>query len=370
MVRIPSPSSNPSPAVLEGSSLEHLPARMREWAAETFAHGGFPHREFAALREAGGLTPHLCARPTPVLLRQLRTIGRGNLSVGRIYEGHVNALHLIGLYGSPAQRERWYAEAEAGHLFGVWNTQMNDGVRFHPQADGNYRIAGSKSFCSGSVHVTRPLVTGALHGKDGKDLGWQMAVLPLDRLSPQVDEQFWTPAGMRNSVSHKLDFTGLRLEQNDLLGQLDDYVREPAFSGGAIRFAAVQLGGAEAVLEATRDALRRAGRTEDPYQRSRVAQMVMQVETGRLWLERAGRLTDAGQDTAVIIDYANRVRTVVAEACECCLDLARRSVGAGGLLHPHPIARLHADLSMYLRQPGPDAVLESVGKNYLDGHTD
>ncbi len=370
MVRTPSLSSDPLTATNGGSPLEHLPARMQEWAAETFAHGGFPHREFAALREAGGLTPHLCTRPTPLLLRQLRAIGRGNLSVGRLYEGHVNALHLIGLYASPTQQKRWYAEAEAGHLFGVWNTQMNDGVRFIFNAGGDYRIEGSKSFCSGSLHVTRPLITGALHNEEGKDTGWQMAVLPLDRHSPQVDEQFWTPAGMRNSVSHKVNFTGLPLAARDLLGQPNDYVREPAFSGGAIRFAAVQLGGAEAVLEATRNALRRSGRTGDPHQRSRVANMVMQVETGRLWLARAGELTAAGEDTAIIIDYANRVRTVVAEACECCLDLARRSVGAGGLLHPHPIARLHADLSMYLRQPGPDAVLESVGKNYLDGHTD
>ena len=37
------------------------------------------------------------------LLRLLKIIGRGNLSVGRIYEGHVNALQLILQWGRPAR---------------------------------------------------------------------------------------------------------------------------------------------------------------------------------------------------------------------------------------------------------------------------
>ncbi len=375
MVR-PSPLTS-LPSAAAGGPLDHLPLRMQEWAAQTFQDGGFPHREINALREAGGLfaalpgiAPHPRPRPTSALLRQLQLIGKGNLAVGRIYEGHVNALHLIGLYATEAQRQRWYAEAQAGHLFGVWNTQMQDGVHLHTGPDGKLRLEGSKSFCSGSVHVTRPLITGALHTPDGEDRGWQMAIVPLDRHNPVVDERFWTPVGMRNSVSHKIDFTGIPLAPADLLGAPNDYVREPTFSSGAIRFAAVQLGGAEAVLEATRTFLLQAGRKGDPYQRTRVGQMAILVETGQLWLERAGQLIDRSDDATEIITYANMVRTVIAEACEDCLDLAQRCVGARGLLHPHPIARLHADLTMYLRQPGPDAALEGVGKHYLDDSAD
>jgi hypothetical protein len=62
----------------------------------------------------------------------------------------------------------------------------------------------------------------------------------------------WEPLGMRASTSYRGDFSGTELEVDDLLGQPDDYHRQPWFTGGSIRFAAVQLGGAEALWAATR----------------------------------------------------------------------------------------------------------------------
>ncbi|NJB86393.1 alkylation response protein AidB-like acyl-CoA dehydrogenase [Lewinella marina] len=360
------PISNQRPP-FDTARWDELRQRFAAWAPSTFADGGFPTREMDALRTEGLLGVTLPGAPldqrhghTPAQLRLLKEVGQANLSVGRIYEGHVNALQLIGIYGTETQRTRWFADARAGHLFGVWNTQMADGISFHPDPDGRVKVTGSKSFCSGSVRVTRPLITGNLQG------GWQMAVVPLDDHPVRVDESFWNPAGMRNSVSYKIDFTGITLEAADLLGGPNDYNRQPYFSGGAIRFAAVQLGGGAALLEATRDYLREVGRTEDPYQRTRVGQMAIYLESGHLWLERAGQLADQGGDPAHIVHYANMTRTAIAGYCEACLELAQRCVGARGLLHPHPLARLQADLTMYLRQPAPDAVLEAVGQYHLN----
>lgn len=344
--------------------LHALRDRLQAWAPTTFASGDFPHREFTALRDGGWLTVTLPGESLDArrggargVLQLLRTLGQSNLSVGRIYEGHVNALQLIDTFAAPDRRDRWFAEARAGHLFGVWNTQMDDGVHLETIPSGRVRMRGSKSFCSGSVHVTRPLVTGDLAG------GWQLAVVPLDDYAPPVDTAFWTPLGMQNSVSHKIDFTGIELSDDDLLGSPGDYNRQPWLSGGAVRFAAVQLGGAAALLAATRDYLRALGRTTDPHQRSRVGQMAILVESGDGWLDRAARAID--RDEAVV-HVANMTRTAIAGYCEECLDLAQHCVGARGLMHPHPVARLLTDLSMYLRQPAPDAALEAVGQYILD----
>ena len=352
-----------------------LQRQFADWAPETFATADYPEREMAAIRRAGLLHVTLPGEPldrrhgtTPALLQLLKFIGQGNLSVGRIYEGHVNALQLVSIYGTPAQQQRWFADARSGHLFGVWNTEMQDGIHLHRQTDGSIRIRGSKSFCSGSVHVTRPIVPGVLHDSKGKALGWQMSVVPLDRYNPPVDKSFWTPLGMRNSVSYKIDFTGIPLETSDLLGQPGDYNRQPHLSGGAIRFAAVHLGGAAALLEATGDYLHQLGRTADCYHRTRVGQMAILVESGNHWLEQSGRMTDQSNDTAEVINYANMTRTAIAGICTDCLRLAEHSAGARGMLHPYPFPRLHADLTMYLRQPAPDAALEAVGQHYLDDH--
>ena len=354
--------------------VQQLRRKFTGWAAETYSSGGYPAREMDALREAGLLHVTLPGEPldhrhdnTAALLQLLQQIGQGNLAVGRIYEGHVNALQLINIYGTEAQRERWYADARNGHLFGVWNTEMRDGIHLRQQADGSVRVVGSKSFCSGSVHVTRPIITGVLSAKASrKALGWQMVVLELDAYSPPIDESFWTPLGMRNSVSFKIDFTGILLAPQDLLGTTGDYNRQPYLSGGAIRFAAVQLGGAAAVLEALRQYLTELKRTDDPYHRTRVARMVMMVESGTLWLQRGGYVNDHSSDPQEVVNYANMVRSAITEYCTECLRLAEHSVGARGMLHPYPFARLHTDLTMYLRQPAPDFALESVGKHYLN----
>ena len=364
---------SPPPVPFNLQQIDSLRTQFAEWAAETFAHGGFPEREFRAVREAGLLAVTLPGEAldlrhanTSSLLTLLRLIGQGNLAVGRIYEGHINALELIGLYGTPEQQAHWYGEARSGHLFGVWNTEMRDGIHLYEQEDGRVRIQGTKSFCSGSVHVTRPLITGVLHDRHGVDRGWQMVIPSLDEYDPPVDTSFWNPLGMRNSVSYKIDFSGIVVALGQLLGAPNDYTRQPHFSGGAIRFAAVQLGGAAALLEETRRYLRGLHRTGDPYQRTRVARMALLVESGMLWLDRAGQLTDREKDAGQVVHYANMVRSAIAEYCTECLRLAEHCVGARGMLHPHPFPRLHADLSMYLRQPAPDAALEAVGQYLLD----
>ena len=74
-------------------------------ASERDRDGLFPERAFVGLRQLGLVgKPPLKSLEVGRLLRVLAAIGRGNLSVGRIYEGHINALLLIGWFGTPSQR--------------------------------------------------------------------------------------------------------------------------------------------------------------------------------------------------------------------------------------------------------------------------
>lgn len=331
----------------------------------------FPHREFDLLRKYGfiditlpGHTLDFHHGHTIDLLQVLKQIGKGNLSVGRIYEGHINALYLIHLYGQESQQYRWYSDAQdAGHLFGVWNTEAGDGIIIREQKNGKYRIEGAKTFCSGARHIARPLITGKLLSLSGEEQGWQMCIVPMDEYPDlAVDDSFWKPLGMGASVSHKIDFTGVELTPDDLLGKPDEYHLQPYFSGGAIRFAAVHLGGAEAVYDAARHFLLNLGRTDDPYQRMRLGEMAILIETGNLWIRRAGEQADEKEpEPAEVINYANMTRTQIEKVATEILQLAGRCVGARGLLYPEPFARLHADLTTYLRQPAPDKTLADVG---------
>lgn len=357
--------------------LDALCAQLDNYQSQRYT-ADFPHHTFNLLK-ANGLAAlpldaaYRCtAQCTPAtqtaaffrLLELLKAVGRGSLPAGRIYEGHVNALHLIELYGTPAQQTRWYGEVrETQAIFGVWNTEMRDGVTIHELSNGCYRLEGAKTFCSGATHVDRPIVPGTLV-KNGKEQGWQMCIVPSDRFDERgrITSDFWQPLGMEASASYRIDFSGIELTAEDLLGPPGAYYLQPAFSGGAVRFAAVHLGGAEALFDHTLSFLRQQNRHEHPYQAHRLGHLAIAIESGRQWLRGAAEHARyAGNSTQKVIEYANMTRTAIAGICEQVLDNCARCVGARGFLAPHPIERIYRDLTMYLRQPNPDGALADLG---------
>ncbi len=341
------------------------------------ADSEFPTSDFAIIRREGLLAMPLQSAFDPLQavdfdtarvsfhqqLRLLKAIGRGSLPTGRIYEGHVNALHLIKLYGTLAQKTHWTeCVQERQQLFGIWNTEFQDGVSIHRISEDEYELSGSKTFCSGAGEVDQMIITGhRMHGTENR--GWQMVVVPLEKLHRErIDPSFWHPMGMEASASYKVDFTGIRLQASDLLGQPDDYHLQPAFSGGAVRFAAVHLGGAEALLEHTRRQLRQRDRLDQPYQLHRLGRLAIAVEGGNQWLAGAASYALYAYNSAEqVIEYANMVRTAISGICQEAIQLTLASIGVQSCMKPNPVERIIRDLQTYLCQPNPDGALASVG---------
>ncbi len=356
---------------------DHLHQKIAANAVNIDQEGCFPEQEFKWMAAEGLLSitnPDALLdfnkSKTATLLQLLKKTGSANLSVGRIYEGHINALLLIALYGNPIQKKTWFKEAEKEQkLFGVWNTQAENGVRIHDLGDGYYRLEGSKTFCSGSGWINRPLVTGELVSPDKR--GWQMCIIPTEKVKPILtDSSFWQPLGMRASASFKMDFTGIEIQEKDLLGEPDSYYREPFFSGGSVRFAAVQLGGATAIFAEAQRFLRMMNRLDDPFQRARMAEMAYLIESGNLWLNEAGKKADQwiSENTSPekIIAHAGLLRTFTEEICTRVMHLAGQCVGARGLMRTDAFERIYRDLTLYLKQPGPDATLTQIGGYVLN----
>ena len=357
-------------------------------AAALDKQGLFPAEEFNQIakvgllvaplsRSLGGLGLGFETGNTAELLLLLKEMGRGNLAVGRVYEGHVNALQLIQTFGTPQQIERYAADAHNGKIFGVWNAEAADGVKLIPLNDGRYRLEGSKTFASGCGYVERPFASGAL-----PDGGWQMCIVPMEAVDTIVDPDWWQPSGMRATVSYKVDFTGVEIGSENLIGKPGDYFRQPWLSGGVVRFAAVHLGGAEAIFNETRHYLQARGRTDHPSQQERLGKMAIAIESGYLWLRGAAAQVDRyapifggypnlpNPQAPQLVAYANMVRTTIEQICMDVMQLSERSIGTLGLLPPHPMERLIRDLTLYLRQPAFDAAIANVGKYVLDTSTD
>jgi alkylation response protein AidB-like acyl-CoA dehydrogenase len=364
--------------------IDHVISFCGANASAIDCNGDFPAQEFKLIanvglltaplaRSLGGLGLGIDARTTYELLTILKRIGQANLSVGRIYEGHVNALQLLQTFGNPSQVDAYAKDARDRHkIFGVWNAEEGDGTKIVPLGDGKYQLEGCKTFATGCGYVERPFVNAAFPNGN-----WQMCIVSMDEVETVSDPSWWQPAGMRATASYKVDFTGVVLEEKALIGRAGDYYRQPWLTAGVARFAAVQLGGAEALFHATRQFLYGLNRTRDPYQEERLGKMAIAIESGHLWLKgvadqlsRYAPMFGGDPDVAdpkaeTLVAYANMMRTAIEQICMEIIQLSERSVGTRGLMPPHPIERIIRDLTLYLRQPAFDAALATVGRYAL-----
>ena len=349
-------------------------------ASETDSVKSFPEKTLAKLKSAkllsasipkkfGGQNLGLIPGTNLAMLTILKNIGKGNLVMGRVLEGHINAQILINQFGSEKQKKLFAEDAIAGKLFGVWNTQATDGTSLSKIEKGIYQLSGSKTFATGTDYVTRPIVTAAR-----KDGSWQMCVVPLDEVAVKIDASWWNPMGMQSSRSFKMTFLKTKLQKINLLGKAGEYYEQPGFSGGAVRFAAVQLGAAEQLLDETKKYLVTLNRTQDPFQKMRLGQMAIAVESGNQWIIGASSMMDrymqkpTKNEVESFVIYANMMRTAIEQICTEVINLCQKCVGARGLNKPYHFERIIRDLSTYLRQPAPDQVLADVGGYVLNSN--
>jgi alkylation response protein AidB-like acyl-CoA dehydrogenase len=330
--------------------------------------GAFPTEDVAALHEAGLLTAVLPERYGGAgmsglgLMDLLQAIGSGSLPLGRLFEGHVNALELVLRYGDPQRAELVAEETRAGNLFGVWNTDDANGLRLIHRY-GRSWLEGRKILASGAGHIKRPLVTAT------DEKGHRLMVLPKLSTPDRADLSDWMAHGMRASATGAVDFTGVEIKPIEIIGSDGDYERQPWFSAGAWRFAAVHLGGMQRLFDLLRRHLRDTNRGQDPHQAARLGQATIAVETARLWVARAATITEVPSESrtpAHLVSYVNLARLAVEAAALDLMQLIQRSVGLQAFLRPNPIERISRDLATYLRQPGPDRALTAAAAWVLE----
>lgn len=289
------------------------------------------------------------------LLRLLYETGRTDLPLGRLFEGHVDAAQIVHRYGDEAQRARLAAAIGSGAVLGVWNAGLA-GEPLH-QADG--RLSGGKSFASGAGVLSHALVTAET--PDGP----QLILLDLNRVPPAIDRDVWHVVGMQRSETHVVRWSDAALDPGDLIGAPGDYVREPWFSGGALRFAAVQAGGIAGLVDRVRDHLVAADRADDPHQLGRLAALYAAADGAAAAVRTAANAWFT--DEAARLPLVSAARCAVYTAGDTALTLAQQAVGLQAMFVRHPLATTISDLSVYLRQPGPDAQRMQVGRAVADG---
>jgi len=300
----------------------------------------------------------------PETLKDMRTLqhrlyhaGRHDVALGRLFEGHVDAMQILHRYASPSQHQTLKDLQGQYSLLGVWNAEGPD----HHLRFENGRLTGGKSYASGAGVLTHALVTSKAGTPDV-----QLHLIDLERSPPEIDRSWWSVAGMQQSQTHQVRWTGAKVMQ---IGGPGDYEREPWFSGGALRFATVQAGGLAGLLDAVVAHLKGLGRADDAIQQRRLAELHMWASAATNSVLAAGEICIKNDDAFIALTVSN-VRNIVYECCERGIAIAQRACGTTAYFETSQVCRFTQDLGMYIRQPGPDAQMAKVGKAVGEGTMD
>ena len=340
------------------TDLTGLVPLLRREADEIDAGTAYPQRSLAALRDLGALAAPLppahggldlgvTSEGAPAA-EFLRLLGSGSIAIGRLVEGHLNALRLVARYGTDRQLARAAREAAGGHLFGIWVTETGAPLRL-VRRGADRLLDGNKSFCSGAGLVTRPLLTATADDD-------QPPVMILARLDgSEAIGPTRAMSGVRGARTADMALSGLQVHDDDLVGSPGDYLRQPEFSAGAWRGSSVALGGLDALVETAISQLMARGRHANPHQAARIGRLIIAAETARHWVDRASRAGMLAADETVAT--VNLARIAVETVCLDALRDVQRALGLQAFVRDNPVERMMRDLATYLRQPAPDETL-------------
>ncbi len=302
----------------------------------------------AALNAAAAAGGPVWTGPLEGLVSALSDVGRVDLCLARLVEGHADALRIIA-----------EAAATPGEgLYGVWASRSaGTGLRVRPST-GGWTLDGELRFASGIGLIDRCLVSASLDAEHHLlfDVGLDAHADGID-----ADESSWSTTAMDASRSLTVRVT-TPVRRADQVGGTDFYLSRPGFAVGGLGVAAVWAGGARQVADAVADGLRRF--TPTPHQQRRLGLMAQAVWTADLAVSSTARALPRLPADTIAREVA-RARTAVVLGCDTVLEQAPLVVGPGGLSTNIRLVRALADLAMYVRQHHLDAETTKSGADFL-----
>ena len=275
----------------------------------------------------------------PEAIEGLIAIGRTDIPLARLSEGHVDALRIL---------EQADAAPVPGALYGVWASRSARTGLSAVEQDDDFVITGTLRFASGSGLVDRALVPVWLDEH-------RSVLVDLDASGLPVDPSVWRTAAMTPSRTYEIRVDALAVPRSAQRGAEGFYLGRPGFQAGGVGVAACWVGGAARVL----DVLRAFHPHPNPAQQVRLGQIRTDLVAAAAAVRSGGRvITDPGVDTGAV---ALEVRTVVADAVHRVLAAARMLTGPTGLALDDAVAHTIPDLELYVLQHNVDAALAGLG---------
>ena len=275
--------------------------------------------------------------------RALAAVGAHDLGLAKLYEGHTDALAILHEAGATL--------GGPDALWGTWCAEPPDArLLLASTSDGGVVLSGRKAWCSGAQSVSHAVVS--CWNEQGEPM---LAALDLRQDGVRVTDEGWHAVGMRGSGSVDVHFDSAAAIP---LGAPGFYVARPGFWHGGAGVAACWFGAATRLAEALRA---RLATQADPHRLAQLGAVTIALGASAARMREAAAAIDrAPMDNAMLA--ALSVRLCVEASATATLAAAGRALGAGPLCKDPAIARLFADLPVFMRQSHAERDQEAVGR--------
>jgi len=312
-------------------------------AALSAVCSGSPGAALAALAAAGhDRLPLPGHGATLTRWRALAAVGAHDLSLAKLFEGHTDALAILAEAGAPAD--------SAAGLWATWCAEPPDARLLLAPRGGGFALRGRKAWCSGARDVSHAVVS--CWSPDGEAL---LAAVDLRQGGVAITDDGWHAVGMAASAS--VDVTFDDVAATPLRGP-GFYVERAGFWHGGAGVAACWFGAATRLADVLRA---RLAQRADPHRLAQLGQVAVALQASAALLREAAAAIDAapGADAMAL---ALSVRLHIEASATAVLTAFGRALGAGPLCKDPALARLYADLPVFLRQSHAERDQEAVGR--------
>lgn len=267
----------------------------------------------------------------------LAAVARHDLALVKLYESHTDALAIL-------QEIDELHVPRPGCAYAVWASESRLSPLTIRSRDtclpegAVVTLDGRKAWCSGARVVDMALMTAS----DERGERW---LLEVDLGAPgiRIDDHSWRAVGMRDSGSFDVVCDAVPAR---IVGCARAYLDRPGFWHGGAGVAACWYGAAASIGTLVRDL--QIGR-DDVHALAHLGAIDCALASGRALLRECAAQIDA-KPAADFSYRALRVRSAIADMAESVVHHAARALGPGPLCNDAQLARLVADLPIFIRQ--------------------
>lgn len=289
----------------------------------------------------------------------LATLAGHDLSLIKLFEAHTDAIAIMHEIAS--------LDLPSDTSWGVWCAEIPsvklEAVECHlPDLDElqtmglthSVKLEGTKSWCSGASNLSHALITATNFNKERI-----LVAISLDQPAVRITTTGWDAIGMAECNSVDVEMEGAIGYQ---VGVPNSYLERAGFWQGGAGIAACWYGAAAELGRITASYILNSEGKSDPHKLAHLGEISVALDSAACVLREVAHYIDANPSSNCI-SKAMHARLAVEAAADKVLYHSGRALGANAFCRNPKFAKLHSDLTVFLKQSHAERDLAQLAQD-------